>query len=274
MHCHRQIVLLEKVHEPSLQVLKMFSHCQRVGENFTTKTVERLSVPDKWPLHPSSGSLRRTMSHRASSVVTTPWIRKHLSTMDHNFYSPIPKNFFHDTQIVSYLNRHFADNDMKYFKTCFQVLSGTSNTIPVQDSQEIHRSLVVMHDLIHGRYVVSGAGLESVHQKYRQRFYGNCPRWLCDEHALLPIGLHDTHGISTAQCFCPKCRDVYCTPNHNSVDSIAFGTSLPHLILDKYPDLCPFKPDTEYVPKIFGFKIHPSSPVLCKYNSKSVEKPS
>jgi hypothetical protein len=249
------------------------------------------------------------MSKRESSAVASRWIRKHLSTMDHNFYSVVPEKFYLDTLIVSQLNQYFRDNDMGYFKSCFQVFSGASSKIPAGAAEEIQRSVKIMHDIVHGRFVlrydpfltttryygagsannsicavycdecmlyicvcvlccvvlVSEVGLETVRQKHLQGAYGRCPRLHCQEHSLLPLGMHDIPGVSQAHCFCPKCRDMYLSPRHVTIDSVAFGTSLPHLLLDQYPDLCPTKPTTVYVPKLFGFAIHSSAPVLRKY---------
>ena len=207
------------------------------------------------------------MSRRESGAIASRWIRKHLSTMDHNFYSLIPEVFYLNTQIVSHLNRHFSEKDMKYFKTCFTVLSGSSNKVPSYAAEEIQRSVKVMHDIVHGRYIVSEDGLETVREKHVRGVYGKCPRLHCEENSLLPLGMDDVPSISHTQCFCAKCRDVYRTPLHISIDSVAFGSSLPHLFLEQYPDLCPTKPDLVYVPKIFGFKIHPSSPVLRAYEN-------
>ena len=206
------------------------------------------------------------MPRSDSSAVASRWIRKHLSTMDHHFYSAVPEKFYLDSLIVSYLNQHFIENDMKYFKSCFQVFSGSSSKIPRGAAKEIQQSVKVMHDIVHGRFVVSEAGLQTVREKHMQGAYGRCPRLHCEEHFLLPLGMHDVPGISQTQCFCPKCRDVYRAPDHVAIDSVVFGTSLPHLLLDQYPDLCPTISDTAYVPKLFGFGIHHSAPVLLKFN--------
>jgi casein kinase II subunit beta len=191
--------------------------------------------------------------------------------MDHSFYSAVPEKFFLDSMVVSHLNNHFQENKIKYFKTSFKVLTGATSKIPCDVAEQINESVKLMHDMVHGRYVISEIGLESVREKHIRGVYGKCPRLYCEEHALLPLGLNDVPGKSHTKCFCPKCRDVYLTPSHVEVDSIVFGTSLPHLFLQQYPDLCPVKPDKIYVPKIFGFRIHPSSPVLCKYEERNIE---
>lgn len=207
------------------------------------------------------------MSSKTGSASTSRWLRAHLAALEHSFYSPVPEKFYLDNMVVSHLNRHFRDHDLKYFKTCFKVLTGATSKVPANTAAEIHESVKVMHDMVHGRYIISAAGLESVRDKHSRGVYGRCPRLFCEEYPLLPVGMDDQSGVSLTQCFCAKCRDVYRAPSHVVVDSVAFGTSLPHVFLERYQDLCPSKPERAYTPKIYGFRIHPSSPVVIKHES-------
>lgn len=40
------------------------------------------------------------------------------------------------------------------------------------------------------------------------------------------------------------------------IDGTYFGTTFPHLFLMTYPHLKPQKPSQQYIPRVFGFKIH------------------
>jgi casein kinase II subunit beta len=40
------------------------------------------------------------------------------------------------------------------------------------------------------------------------------------------------------------------------IDGAYFGTTFPHLFLMAYGNMKPQKPAQNYVPKIFGFKVH------------------
>lgn len=42
------------------------------------------------------------------------------------------------------------------------------------------------------------------------------------------------------------------------VDAAYFGSTFPHLFCMTYPELVPEKPQTSYVPRVFGFKMHSS----------------
>ena len=87
------------------------------------------------------------------------------------------------------------------------------------------------------------------------------------------MGLKDEVGSDTVKIFCPKCQCVYHPPtirskSHSlddigsaSVDGAAFGTTFPHLFLMTFHNLVPDRPPPEsaYVPRVFGFKLHKSA---------------
>jgi hypothetical protein len=54
---------------------------------------------------------------------------------------------------------------------------------------------------------------------------------------------------------------VYHPPivKHRKTDGAAFGSTLPHLLLQRYPRLTGQAPDSSYVPRIFGFEVHSSA---------------
>ena len=94
--------------------------------------------------------------------------------------------------------------------------------------------------------------------KFKNAEFGRCPRVLCQNQAVLPIGISDKPGLKGLKLYCPHCEDVY-TPSsrrHANVDGSYFGTSFPHLIFQSFPDMMPEKKTTRYIPRIFGFKIH------------------
>ncbi len=93
--------------------------------------------------------------------------------------------------------------------------------------------------------------------KYEVGTFGVCPRVLCEEAKLLPIGISDIPGIEGVKLFCPQCEDIYCpkSARHASVDGAYFGTTFAHMFLQTYPEMVPIKLNKKYVPKIFGFKI-------------------
>jgi len=89
------------------------------------------------------------------------------------------------------------------------------------------------------------------------------------------VGLRDEIGVDTAKIFCPKCKSVYQPPpirsrsgHHSSnsggggaVDGAAFGTTFPHLFLMTFNNLVPdpLPPNSAYIPRVFGFRVHQSA---------------
>ena len=90
--------------------------------------------------------------------------------------------------------------------------------------------------------------------KFLKGEYGHCPRALCDNMAVLPVGMNDCLRRSRVKVFCPKCEEVY-VPNL-SLDGAYFGTSIAHAFLKAYQKQITLPPAVYmYEPKLFGFKV-------------------
>jgi casein kinase II subunit beta len=94
--------------------------------------------------------------------------------------------------------------------------------------------------------------------KFKKGDFGYCPRVLCFNQAVLPVGLSDIPMGKAVKFYCPKCEDIYHGQNKRwlTIDGAYFGTTFPHLLLQVFPNLIPSKTTERYVPRIFGFKIH------------------
>lgn len=109
--------------------------------------------------------------------------------------------------------------------------------------------------------------------QYAAKEFGTCPLVQCAGQPVLPVGLKDEMGADTVKIFCPKCQCVYHPPpvrsrsSHHGgagaagVDGAAFGTTFPHLFLMTFSNLVPDRlpPDSAYVPRVFGFRVHMSA---------------
>lgn len=122
----------------------------------------------------------------------------------------------------------------------------------------IEKSARHTYGLIHSRFILSSAGLEKMFEKYEQGVFGTCPRVLCKQAKLLPIGISDIPGVEGVKLFCPHCDDIY-TPKsgrHGSIDGAYFGTTFAHMFVQTFPAAVPqIKSLQKYIPKIFGFRI-------------------
>jgi hypothetical protein len=111
--------------------------------------------------------------------------------------------------------------------------------------------------------------------QYAAKEFGTCPLVQCAGQPVLPVGIKDEVGAHTVKIFCPKCQCVYHPPPVRSrsnqsnigsgggsgVDGASFGTTFPHLFLMTFSNLVPdpLPPDSSYIPRVFGFRVHQSA---------------
>ena len=115
-----------------------------------------------------------------------------------------------------------------------------------------------LYGLIHARFILTGRGLQAMHEKYRHFHFGRCPRVICRGQATLPIGLSDTPNEESVKLYCPKCEDVFSSraSRHDHIDGAYFGTTFPHLFFLTFPELKPPKSTEVYVPRVFGYRVN------------------
>ena len=108
-----------------------------------------------------------------------------------------------------------------------------------RDPQAIEASAELLYGLIHQRYITSRPGIQQMADKYELQHFGSCPRVMCNQAKVLPVGVSDVPGQETVKLFCPSCLDVYVPPNSRfqSVDGAFFGTTFGCLFFMTYPDL-------------------------------------
>eukprot|EP00210_Caulerpa_lentillifera_P001176 g1132.t1 len=178
-------------------------------------------------------------------------------------------------------NEFFCDVDEDYIQDEFN-LSGLSSQVPYYDyaldlildsetptseqfSEEQHELIEsaaeLLYGLIHSRYILTARGLNQMLEKYKSCDFGRCPRVHCNGQPCLPVGTSDVLRQATVKIFCPRCQDVYYPRSkyQGNIDGAYFGTTFPHLLLMTYPMLLPPSSTTNYVPRVFGFKIHPTA---------------
>jgi hypothetical protein len=102
-----------------------------------------------------------------------------------------------------------------------------------------------------------------VDSQYAAKEFGTCPLVQCQGQPVLPLGLKDEVGYDSVKVFCLKCQCVYHPPpprrgGTGAVDGAAFGTTFAHLFLMTFNNLVPepLSPDSVYVPRVFGFRVH------------------
>ena len=188
------------------------------------------------------------------------WIQWFCSLEGHEFLVDIDEEFIRDAFNIYGLQKTFPNKQK--FKTCIKMILSpmAPNEEDLADEHflELNQEASDMYGLIHSRYIVSPRGLSKVYQKYLQSVYGFCPRALCDKQKVLPVGLSDTLKTSRFKVYCPRCEEVY-LPKFRSIniDGAYFGTSLPHIFLQHFPNAIIIPPKVYlYEPKIHGFNIY------------------
>uniref|UniRef100_A0A2K6SUI9 Casein kinase II subunit beta n=1 Tax=Saimiri boliviensis boliviensis TaxID=39432 RepID=A0A2K6SUI9_SAIBB len=158
----------------------------------------------------------------------------------------------------------FCEVDEDYIQVKFN-LTGL-NVQPDEEREDnpnqsdlIEQAAEMLYGLIQARYILPNRGIAQMLEKYQQADFGYCPHVYCENQPMLPVGLSDIPGEAMVKLYCPKCMDVY-TPEslrHHHTDGAYFGTGFPHMLFMVHPEYRPKRPASRFVPRLYGFKIHP-----------------
>ncbi|CAH1425022.1 unnamed protein product [Lactuca virosa] len=176
-------------------------------------------------------------------------------------------------------NEFFCEVDDDYIQDDFN-LCGLSNQVPFYDHaldlildsesshgdsfseeqiEQIESAAETLYGLIHVRFILTTKGLAAMLEKYKNTEFGRCPRVFCSGQPCLPVGQSDISRQTSVKIYCPKCQDIF-TPQfrfQDNLDGAFFGTTFPHLFFLTYGHLKPQKTTLqEYVPRVFGYKVH------------------
>ncbi|XP_021892829.1 casein kinase II subunit beta-1-like isoform X2 [Carica papaya] len=189
-----------------------------------------------------------------------------------------------DTSWISWFcnlrgNEFFCEVDDDYIQDDFN-LCGLSSQVPYYDyaldlildvesshgdmfteeqNELIESAAEMLYGLIHARYILTSKGMAAMLDKYKNYDFGRCPRVYCCGQPCLPVGQSDIPRASTVKIYCPRCEDIYYPRSkYQDIDGAYFGTTFPHLFLMTYGHLKPQRASQNYVPRVFGFKIHRS----------------
>lgn len=155
-----------------------------------------------------------------------------------------------------------------HYKEALELILDLEHERPVElaDISAINESGVLLYGLIHARYIMSKMGIMAMAQKYNCNDFGTCPRVLCEDFGLLPMGRHDMPGYETVRLFCPCCRDIYMPPSErfSGIDGAFFGSSFPAMMLQMLPEIEARAAQIrkrQFHMRIYGFKLSTLSKV-------------
>jgi len=91
---------------------------------------------------------------------------------------------------------------------------------------------------------------------------------------MLPIGLSDMPGEAMVKLYCPKCQEIYNpkSSRHHHTDGAYFGTGFPHMLFMVHPEYRPKRPTSQFVARLYGFKIHPMAYQLQQQAAQNFNK--
>ncbi|KAK0218050.1 casein kinase II, regulatory subunit, partial [Armillaria fumosa] len=173
------------------------------------------------------------------------WISWFLSSKGNEYFCEVDEDFILDRFNLTGLNNEIVNYP--------QALDLITDNLDDDIQDDFRASLDVqarlLYGLIHARWIVTTRGLAKMLEKYKRIEFGRCPRVLCQQQPLLPVGLTDVPYEKSVKLYCGRCEDIYSpkSSRHGSIDGAYFGTTFPHLLFLVYPSLIPPKtgPPTE-----------------------------
>lgn len=191
------------------------------------------------------------------------WIQWFCSMEGHDFFCEVDRSF-----IESRFNLYGIQSEVTNFNDGLNIIldyvsSDSSSADDWNRDDWSRKEWMDLYGRIHARFILTTRGQQLMLQKMRNEEFGRCPRVYCEGTAVLPVGLSDSPGKHRVMTFCPKCQDVFVPPPGVAaryVDGAYFGTTFPHFFLLQYPEHVPARSDARYLPKVFGYQIHKSSP--------------
>ncbi|KAI8979445.1 casein kinase II regulatory subunit-domain-containing protein [Mycotypha africana] len=160
------------------------------------------------------------------------------------------------TAIATTSNKHHQEED-----DFWKEEDKTPKRLKSKDPRVIEPYAFMLYGLIHQRYLLSREGLRVMAERYSNCQFGTCPRYLCYDSPVLPVGRYDETGRESVYLYCPRCLDIYNPPSsiYRCVDGAHFGSTYCHLLFLTYPELVPDPNPVIYEPRIFGFRVSPKS---------------
>mmetsp|Transcript_30652 Transcript_30652/g.68736 ORF Transcript_30652/g.68736 Transcript_30652/m.68736 type:complete len:379 (+) Transcript_30652:171-1307(+) len=181
------------------------------------------------------------------------WIQRFCWKKGNEFFCEVDKSYIEDG-----FNLYGLRNMVTNYQEALNII--LDNLDSEQDESEtMTDSAMQLYGLIHARYIVTTHGLNAMHTKFQQSEFGKCPRVLCCNQSVVPMGQHVDPEHDTVKIFCPKCGEAYAAPLSTQVDGAFFGPTFPHLFFMTFDNEMPSESPPRYVPRVYGFRIHATS---------------
>ncbi|KAH0924140.1 hypothetical protein HID58_024158 [Brassica napus] len=187
----------------------------------------------------------------------TSWVSWFCSVRGNEFFCEVDDDYIQDD-----FNLCGLSSLVPYYEYALDLIldveSSHGEMFTEEQNELIESAAEMLYGLIHARYILTTKGLAAMLDKYKNYDFGRCPRVYCCGQPCFPVGQSDLPRSSTVKIYCPKCEDIYYPRSkyQGNIDGAYFGTTFPHLFLMTYGHLKPLKATHNYVPRVFGFKLH------------------
>ncbi|KAI2652676.1 Casein kinase II subunit beta [Labeo rohita] len=176
-----------------------------------------------------------------SSSEEVSWISWFCGLRGNEFFCEVDEDYIQDKFNLTGLNEQ-----VPHYRQALDMILDLEPDEELEDnpnqSDLIEQAAEMLYGLIHARYILTNRGIAQ---------------------------------MAMVKLYCPKCMDVY-TPKssrHHHTDGAYFGTGFPHMLFMVHPEYRPKRPANQFVPRLYGFKIHPMAYQLQLQAASSFKSP-
>ncbi|KAH6581261.1 hypothetical protein BASA60_002504 [Batrachochytrium salamandrivorans] len=92
--------------------------------------------------------------------------------------------------ILDRFNLAGLNTEVKYYHHAFELVTDSlEEELDTATWDEVEKSARHLYGLVHARFITTSRGLSKMFEKFKATEFGRCPRVLCHNQAVLPIGL-------------------------------------------------------------------------------------
>ncbi|KAE8210763.1 hypothetical protein CF327_g5407 [Tilletia walkeri] len=178
-------------------------------------------------------------SSGSSDYAINSWVSLFLSSKGNEYFCEVDEDYILDRFNLTGLN-----NEVHWYSQALDTITDALDEDLDDDQREaVEAQARLLYGLVHARFILTTRGLAKMAEKYKRNDFGRCPRVLCYQQSLLPVGLSDSPFQKAVKLYCPRCEDVYSpkSSRHGTIDGAFFGSTFPHMLFMVYPNMLPSK---------------------------------